>query len=211
MCVASSHPSTSPWPLPARRKVLQTLDLEEKKQQERESHGQPATGSDWTAPGISLEASKNLPPHTRTSQGWACACSPVTSPWWFSIASMKKNEKKQGSMCFFFSFFLSRVKSPSLTPSPSHSPTPRPWLLLKTSSQMVTSYPGPPCDLRSEVSEKEERAWLYPRYQPDLTGVSPLPGFFTSSDSLPAIFPGGISSYSGCRGFYHQQYLWTRR
>jgi len=69
MCVASSHPSTSPWPPPARWKGLQTLDLDEKKKQERESHGQPATGSDWTAYGISLEANKNLPKHIYTSRG----------------------------------------------------------------------------------------------------------------------------------------------
>lgn len=67
MCAASNHPSTSPWPPPARRKVLQTLNLEEK--QERESHNQPATGSDWTVCGMDLEGNKNLPKHICTSWG----------------------------------------------------------------------------------------------------------------------------------------------
>lgn len=68
MCAASSRPSTSPWLPPARQKVLQTLELEEKKQ-ERESHGQPATGSDWTMREMNLEANKNLPKHMCTSRG----------------------------------------------------------------------------------------------------------------------------------------------
>lgn len=72
-------------------------------------------------------------------------------------------------MLFLFFFLLSRAKSPSFTPSPPHSPTPHLWLPLKTSSQMVTSYPVPMYHLRSEVSEKETRAWAYPEItaQPD--------------------------------------------
>lgn len=38
---------------------------------------------------------------------------------------------------------------------------PHPWLLLKTSSQMITSYLVPTCDLRREVLVLETRAWLY--------------------------------------------------
>lgn len=77
----------------------------------------------------------------------------------------KKNEKKQGSMCFSFLFSLSRVKSPSFTPSPSHSPTPYPWLLLKTSSRMVTSFPGPTCDLRVKSQRWRRERGRTPRYQ----------------------------------------------
>lgn len=68
MCAASSRPSTSPWLPPARQKVLQTLKLEEEKQ-ERESHGQPATGSNWTMCEMNLEANKNLPKHICTFRG----------------------------------------------------------------------------------------------------------------------------------------------
>ena len=39
------------------------------KKQERESHSQPATGSDWTMCEMNLEANKNLPKHICTSQG----------------------------------------------------------------------------------------------------------------------------------------------
>lgn len=65
--------------------------------------------------------------------------------------------------CFLLLFFpLSCVKSPSFTLSASHSPTPRLCLLPKTSSQMVTSYPMPTCDLKAEVSEMRKRVWPWP-------------------------------------------------
>lgn len=113
----------------------------------------------------------------------------MTSPWWFlhSVNEKKKKSKETGQYVLFLFFFpLSCIKSPSLTPSPSHSPTPHPWLLLKTSSQMVTSYPVPTRDLRSEVSERRKEHGHNLRYQPELTGVCPRTDFLSSSGSLPA-------------------------
>lgn len=100
---------------------------------------------------------------------------------------MKTKKQKTGQYVLFFLFFLSCVKSPSYTLSPSHDPNPHPWLLPKTSSQ-DTSCLAPMYDLRTEVQRSGRECSHSPTCQPGLTGMPPLAGFFASSGSLPPFF-----------------------
>lgn len=208
MCAASSHPSTSPWPPPARQKVLKPSDWRRRSSRRERATASPAPGSDWTAHEMDQEAYKNLPKYTDPPEGWACACSPVTSPWWF-CPRINENTK-HGAVCALFSSFVPSAVFRALVlpflhiPSPPHIcgcfPRPPP--------KVGTSHVVPTCDLKAEVSAGE-RAWPPPEISAQWDGRASTHRLLHLLWLPPPIFPGGISC-PGRQGFYHREYSWTR-
>lgn len=209
MCAASSRPSTSLWPLPARRKVLQTSNWRRRSRREKAmaSLQQGPTGQcvRWTWKHTRTSPNTSAPP-----EGWASACSPMTSPWWFFHSVNEKKRRKETGQYLLFSLFpLSCVKSPSFTLSPSHGPHirgcyPTPPPLIVTSCAVPTRNP------RTEVVEMEKRVWPFPKMSAWLDGHA------STSKHLHLLwlpYPtshGVVLSCSRCQGFNNQVYSWTR-
>lgn len=121
----------------------------------------PATGSDWTMYEWAWKQMRTSPNTSAPPKGWACACSPMSSLWWFfpSVNEKTKQNKKQGSMCFFFFF---PQLSPSFTVSPSHSSPHIHGCFSGPPPKMVTSYLVPRCDLRTKV-QRSRKVWPCPK------------------------------------------------
>lgn len=123
---------------------------------------------------------KNLPRHSRTTpEGWARACSPMTSPWW-SLHSVTENQVTGQRVLFFFfsAIFKPPVSFFLILQSPIH-----PRFLPRTSSQEDLECPHV-CGPRTAVLDTEQRVWPCQRGWPAL----PMPyvtGFLLSSAFFP--------------------------